>query len=195
MAPLFWYLTQSTLQEMNLRATDIGLPYKLKQGNKYSDYEFCVIPTKGWKYKTVNIDVNFDKSKEQYYIALIEKLKKENIDSMGIKFQFSDKNTYKDLVGMINIMQKTNFAQYGLDTGNENSIYAVYNKPTIYDESNLWGKDVVYEYVNQKEYDFHHASFYDKLINFSPKGIYYIIFGYLLLVYSAILKPKLTLRI
>ncbi len=188
-APLFWYLVQPTLKEMNLRVIDIGLPYKAKKGEKTPEYS--QIPMDGWSYKPFRITPNFKKKEEEQLISLIKKLQTEKIEKTGLKLQFSDENTYGDFVKLLNLMDKTKQEFYGLDMENTNSLYVLYMKP----EKKYFGNDTVMDYLNQKDYDYHHASFYEKLINFSPKGIYYIILGYLLLVYSAILKPKLTLNI
>jgi len=185
-APLFLYLIQPTLKEMNLRVMDIGLPYKAKKGEKIPEYS--QIPMDGWNYKPIEITPNFTEKEEKQIISLIKKLQSDKVEKSGLKFQFSDENTYGDFVKLLNLMQKTKQEFYGVDMEYTNSLYVLYMKP----EKDYFGNDTVVDYLNQKDYEYHHASFYEKLINFSPKGIYYIIFGYLLLVYSAILKPKLT---
>lgn len=89
---------------------------------------------------------------------MIENIKKVNKDKTGIKFQFSKENTYKDIVGIINVLVKCKFEQYGVDTETANSIYAVYSKPNL-DDTYLSNDTVVTNYLNQKDYDFQHSNF------------------------------------
>ena len=188
-APLFWYFSKPTLAIMNLRVMDIGLPYKVKKGEKPS--EFSQIPMEGWNYKPINIPVNFDKETEKKFIEVVTILQNDKIEKNGIKFQFSNQNSYADFVNMLNIMLKTKQEFYGIDMEKTNSMYVLYMKPNL--EVNYFGGDTVY--VDMDDYYYNKSTFYEKLIKYSPKESFYLIFGYLILVYCAILKPKLTLNI
>lgn len=65
------------------------------------------------KYDEFKVPVNFSDKTELTYIKLIEKLKEENIDKTGIKFQLTELNTYGDMVNLLNIMEKTEQPMYG----------------------------------------------------------------------------------
>ena len=145
-APLFWFLAQPTLTEMNLRVLDIGLPYKAKVGEKVPEYS--QIPVEGWNYKPINIPINFDKKTEKKFIGFVNKLQNDKIEKCGIKFQFSNQNSYADFVNMLNIMLKTKQEFYGIDLEKTNSMYVLYMKPNL--EQNYYGGDVVY--VDMDEY-------------------------------------------
>ena len=188
-APLFWYFSKPTLEKMNLRVMDIGLPYKVKKEERVPEYS--QIPMEGWNYKPINIPVNFDKETEKKFIALVNKLQNDKIEKNGIKFQFSNQNSYGDFVKLLNIMLKTKQEFYGIDLDKTNSMYVLYMTPNL--QTNYYGDDVVY--VDMDTYYYDRSSFFEKLINYSPKGIYYIIFGFLILIYSSILKPKLTINL
>ena len=185
-APMLYYLAQPTLNDMNLRVMDIGVPYKSKKGEKIPEYS--QIPMEGWNYKSIDIPVNFDKKKENEFIKFINKLQHDKIEKSGLKFQFSNENSYGDLVKMLNIMLKTKQEFYGIDMERTNSMYVLFMKQ----EKNYFGGDVVY--INMDDFYYDKSSFYEKVINYSPKGTYYLIFGFLILIYSSILKPKLTLH-
>lgn len=190
-APLFWFLAQPTLTEINFRVLDIGLPYKAKKGEKVPEYS--QIPMEGWNYKLIKIPINFDKETEMKFIGVINKLQNDKIEKSGIKFQFSNQNSYSDLVKLLNIMLKTKQEYYGFDMEKTNSLYLLYFPPPKKDEY-LLDNDQVFTYLNQKDYDYQHSSFWQKFINFSPKESFYLLFGFLTLLYCSILKPKLTLN-
>ena len=112
-SPLFWYFSKPTLEKMNLRVMDIGLPYKAKNGEKAPEYS--QIPMEGWNYKAINIPINFNNETEMKFIGVINKLQNDKIEKSGIKFQFSNQNSYKDLVNLLNIFLKTKQEHYGID--------------------------------------------------------------------------------
>ena len=57
---------------------------------------------------------------EEYYINLIIDIQKENIDKTGIKFQFTDENTYQDLIRLLDLMEISNQSHYVLDIEDDN---------------------------------------------------------------------------
>ena len=191
-APLFWYFAQPTLEKMNLRVMDIGLPAKAKNVEKLPAY--TQIPMDGWNYKEIEIPQNFTKSTEEVFIEQVNKLQTAKIEKSGLKFKFSNGNSYGDIVKMLNLMLKTNQEYYGFDFQKTNSLYILYFPPPKEDEY-LLDNDQVFTYLNQKDYDYQHFSFWQKFINFSPKESFYLIFGFLILIYCSILKPKLTLNL
>ncbi|MDY3548949.1 hypothetical protein PG291_10075 [Riemerella anatipestifer] len=178
---IFWIYAKPTYDNLNLRVLDLGLPYKAKKGEKLSEY--MVIPIDGYKYDVVNVPTNFNEETEKKYFALIEKIKKQNIDKTGIKFQFSNENSYGDLVKLINLMQKTNQESFGMDTEKTNAFYFVHRKIEYNDENNIavCGGVLGREYLDKNDYDYRHSNFIQKIVTYSPKETYYLILGYLIL--------------
>ncbi|MNU13322.1 hypothetical protein D3C71_13600 [compost metagenome] len=189
---LFLYYATPVYYQMSMRAIDIGLPYKAKKGEKIPEY--TQIPKEGWSYKTINVKPGFDAITEENFIKEINQLKENDIDKTGIRFQLSDKNVYADIVGLLNVMLKTKQERYGLDMEGTNSLYVLYKKPLEYtDVFGCGGGDV--GYLSIDEYNYDNANFWNKLIHYSPKESYYLIFGFLMLIYCAMLRPKLSFKI
>ena len=182
---IFWNSAKPTLDELNLRVIDLGLPYKTKKGEKATDYN--TIPIDGYKYQTINIPNNFDEKTEKEYFNKIKKIQKQNIDKTGIKFQLSANNNFNDLVRLINLMQKTEQDFWGLDTEKANAFYVVHRKFEYSNEDDfvICG-GVIFDYIDQKDYDLKHLNFFQKVVNHSPKESYYLIFGFLILVYVSV---------
>ena len=189
---LFLYYATPVYYQMSMRVLDIGLPYKAKKGEKISEYTH--IPKEGWNYKTIKVKPGFDKKNEENFIKEINQLTLNNIDKTGIRFQLSDKNVYADLIGLINMMLKTKQEMYGLDMEETNSFYVLYER--LEKEPNIFGcGGGEMSYLNLDQYNYAHSDFWNKLIHYSPKGSYYLIFGFLMLIYCAMLRPKLSFNI
>jgi len=182
---IFWFSAQSTLDEINLRGLDIGLPYKVKTGEKAP--EFATIPIVGYKYETINLPSNFTEKAENEYVNKVLHLQKQNIDKTGIKFQLSDTNNYNDLVRLINLLLKTKQDSWGLDTDNTNSFFVVHRK-IDYNKKNDFSfcGGVIFDYIDQNDYDFKHSNFLEKILKYSPKESYYLILGFLVLTYTSV---------
>ena len=185
---IFWIYAKPTYDNLNLRVLDLGLPYKAKKGEKPPQY--AVIPIDGYKYEVVNVPKNFNEETEKKYFTLIEKIKNENIDKTGIKFQFSDENSYGDLVKLINLMQKTKQDMFGVDTEKTNALYLVHRKIDYNDENNiaLCGGVIGREYLDKNDFDYRNSNFFQKILKYSPNETYYLILGYLILVYFSLRK-------
>ena len=184
---IFWISVKPSYDELNLRVIDLGLPYKAKKGEKAP--EFAVIPIEGYKYQTINLPTNFDKKTEKEYFTKIKELQKKNIDKTGIKFQLSNENNYNDLVRLINLMQKTKQDRFGVDTGETNAFYVVHRKMEMENGNDfvICGGVVGREYyIDQNDYDFKNSNLIQRVIKYSPKEFYYMLFGFLLLVYTSI---------
>lgn len=191
---LFLYYATPVYYQMSLRVMDIGLPAKAKKGEKIPEY--AKIPTEGWNYKTIKVEPGFDKKTEENFIREINQLKKNNIDQTGIRFQLSDKNVYADIVGLLNIMLKTKQEVYGLDMFETNSFYVLYKKADREMFSGIDGNgDFGSGYFDMNDYNYRTSNFWNKLIKYSPKESYYLIFGFLMLIYCAMLRPKLSFKI
>lgn len=182
---IFWFSTKSTLEKLNLRVLDLGLPYKSKKGEKVP--ENFTIPIEGYKYQTINLPNNFDEKIEKEYFNKIKKLQKVNVDKTGIKFQLSDKNNYNDLVRIINLMLKTKQDFWGLDTEKTNAFYVIHRKFEYSNEEGcLLCNDLIVEYIDQTDSNNKYSTILKKLIIHSPKEIYYLLLGFLFLVYTSV---------
>jgi len=181
---IFWFSAQPTLDELNLRVIDLGLPAKPKIGEKALEY--AVIPIDGYKYETIKLPSNFSKETENEYVNKVLQLQKQNIDKTGIKFQLSDTNNYNDLVRLINLMLKTKQDFWGLDTEKTNAFYVVHRKFDYNNEDDfVVCGGVIFDYIDQNDYDFKHANFLTRIIKYSPKESYYLILGFLVLTYMS----------
>lgn len=183
---LFWIYAKPTYDNLNLRVLDLGLPYKAKKGEKAQ--EFIVIPIEGYKYDVVNVPQNFNTETEKKYIKLIESVRRRDIDQTGIKFQLSDDNSYGDVVKLVNLMLKTNQDFWGFDTEKTNAFYFVHKKFEYKKENDfvICGGVIGLDYLDKKDYDYKHANFFQKILKFSPKEIYFLILGYLILVFISL---------
>ncbi|WP_159474930.1 hypothetical protein [Chryseobacterium sp. 18068] len=191
---LFIYYATPVYDQMNMRVLDIGLPHKVKKGEKVP--EFAKIPIDGWNYKTINVKPSFDGKTEEIFIKEINQLKENDIDKTGIRFQLSNKNVYADIIGLLNIMLKTKQERYGLDMDETNSLYVLYKKADHQMLSDIDGNGYCgFVYFDADEYKYSKANFWNKLIHYSPKESYYLIFGFLMLIYCAMLRPKLSFNI
>ncbi|OBW42015.1 hypothetical protein AB670_01596 [Chryseobacterium sp. MOF25P] len=190
---LFIYHATPVYDQVNMRVLDIGLPYKAKKGEKIPEY--TQIPKEGWNCKTINVKPDFDAITEKNFIKEIDQLVENDIDQTGIRFQLSDKNVYADIIGLLNIMLKTKQEMYGLDMDETNSLYVLYKKPLKIVEYTMCGTDEHMMYSNMNQYNYANANFWNKLIYYSPKESYYLIFGFLMLIYCAMLRPKLSFKI
>ena len=185
---IFWIYAKPKYDDLNLRVIDLGLPYKLKKGEKASEH--IMIPIKGYKYTIVNVPKNFNNETEKIYLTQIEKIIDKNTDKTGIKFQFSDDNTYGDLVKLINLMQKAKQDIFGLDTESTNSFYMVHRKVDYNDKNDFvfCGGVVGREYLDKNDYDYKNSNYFQKVFKYSPKETYYLILGYLILVYISLTR-------
>ena len=187
---LFWIYSKPIVEELNYRVIDLGLPFKPKKGEKAPEY--AVIPIEGYNYKTIKVPSNFNEKIETEFINQVKKLQKENIDKTGIKFQLSDKNSYNDFVKLLNIMHKTKQDMYGLDTESENSLYVVhrkFEKSDNFEDFVLCG-GVIYDYENQDDSFYQNFNAFQKVIKNSPKEVYLLIVGFLILVWMSINRLK-----
>ena len=182
---LFWVYSKPSLDKLNQRVLDLGLPYKAKKGEKAPEY--AVIPIDGFNYTIINLPTNFDENTENEYFKQIKKLQQENVDKTGIKFQLTERNNYNDLVRLINLMLKAKQEMYGLDTENNNAFYVVHRKFDYADANNivLCG-GVIFDYTDQKDYDMKHFNLLKKIKKYSPKEVYYLIIGFFILSYFSI---------
>lgn len=185
---IFWMYAKPAYDNLNLRVLDLGLPAKAKKGQKPPEY--AVIPIDGYKYDVVNVPTNFNEEIEKKYFTMIENIENKNIDRTGIKFQFSDENSYGDVVKLVNLMQKANQDRFGLDTGKTNAFYLVHRKTENNAENKIsvCGGVIGREYLDKNDFDYQHSNFFEKILKYSPTETYYLISGYLILAYFSLRK-------
>ena len=179
---LFWYFGNAALKRLDIRVLDIGLPMKSREGRPA--LEIATVPKEGWTYKSVILQPNFGQKEEKRFENLIQKMVAENIPKTGIRFQFSDQNNYGDFVKILNLMLKTKQNMYGVDLDDNDSFY-VLNELTFYKDDFIGCGTMPDKYYDQADYDYKKASFFTKVMKYSTKETYYLIFGFLLLVYAS----------
>ena len=191
---IFLFFAIPAYKQINVSVLDLGLPARESANYKISEEYKFPSPEKGWKYQTIKLPINFSENDEQKYYNLVKELQDKKYDKIGIRFQFNNENTYNDFVKLINLMLKTKQESYGFRS-EDNSFYVVKFKQI--EEFKSWcGTNSSMNYIDGDEWNER-----NKLGNFGyflsklPKESFYIIFGYLILIYSAMLKPKMTFNI
>ena len=191
---IFLFFAIPAYKQINVSVLDLGLPARESANYKIPEEYKFPSPEKGWKYQTIKLPINFSENDEQKYYNLVKELQDKKYDKIGIRFQFNNENTYNDFVKLINLMLKTKQESYGFRS-EDNSFYVVKFKQI--EEFKSWcGTNSSMNYIDGDEWNER-----NKLGNFGyflsklPKESFYIIFGYLILIYSAMLKPKLTFNI
>lgn len=186
---IFLFYAIPTYKEINVSVIDIGLP--AKESATYEIPEEYKFPSteRGWKYKIINLPANFTQKDESKFYNLIKELQEKPYAKVGIRFQLNDDNNYNDFVKLLNLMLKTKQESYGFRS-EDNSFYVVKYKQ-IEERASWCGTDIDGDEWNKKNKLGEFAYYLTKL----PIRSFYIIFGFLILLYSAILKPKLIIKI
>jgi hypothetical protein len=191
---LFWYYGNQKFEEINLNVIDIGLPAKSHDGKKLTFASFE--PYRSWNYKKITVKPNSAKENSKLYVSEIKKLQKENREKSGIEFILNDKNTYNDIVSLLNDMEISNQDSYCLDLEKTGHFFVVHesstsNIPMYNDDVKTCGTEII---------DFDNEEFRASLLKgFSkfeyqltklPKEAFYIIFGFLLFLNISMFSIK-----
>ena len=190
---LFWYFGSSYLKTLDVRAIDICLPAKAREGKPAPIY--ATVPKEGMTYKLISVPSNFKREQEQYFENLILEMASKDVPNTGIQFQFSDANTYGDLVKILNLTLKTKQEVYGVDLDCSNSFYILNQAldPNYYDINRCGtGADQVFMY-KQDVRKMAQIKWEKLLDNFTVESSY-LVFGYLLLVIVSTLKIITSLK-
>ena len=190
---LVWYFGSSYLKKFELRAIDIGLPAKAREGKPAPIYG--TVPKEGMIYKLISVPSNFRGEQEQHFENLILEMASKNVPKSGIQFQFSDVNTYGDLVKILNLTLKTKQEVYGVDLDSSNSFYILNQalESNYYDINRCGtGADQVFIY-KQDDRKLAQIKWHKLLDSFTVESSY-LIFGYLLLVIVTTLKIITSLK-
>ncbi|WBX96693.1 hypothetical protein [Chryseobacterium gambrini] len=193
---LFWYYIHPYIDKTVYNVVDIGLPAKLRKDNYNQNATFE--PLRNWNYKKIAVPPNEAKNNSDFFVSEIKAMQKRNEKNSGIEFILSDKNTYADLISILNDMHISKNDMYAIDTEKTGNIFAVhyYIEPTKEKESE-------YLLCNDLIYEVEEPTFMDKFLAFNqhfqtvfenvselPKGAYYILFAFLLFLNISMLSIK-----
>ena len=193
---LFWYYIHPYIDKTVYNVVDIGLPAKLRKDNYNQNATFE--PLRNWNYKKIAVPPNEAKNNSDFFVSEIKAMQKRNEKNSGIEFILSDKNTYADLISILNDMHISKNDMYAIDTEKTGNIFAVhyYVEPTKEKESE-------YLLCNDLIYEVEEPTFMDKFLAFNqhfqtvfenvselPKGSYYILFAFLLFLNISMLSIK-----
>ncbi|MDO3426978.1 hypothetical protein QWT87_19030 [Chryseobacterium sp. APV1] len=193
---LFWYYIHPYIDKTVYNVVDIGLPAKLRKDNYNQNATFE--PLRNWNYKKIAVPPNEAKNNSDFFVSEIKAMQKRNEKNSGIEFILSDKNTYADLISILNDMHISKNDMYAIDTEKTGNIFAVhyYVEPTKEKESE-------YLLCNDLIYKVEEPTFMDKFLAFNqhfqtvfenvselPKGAYYILFAFLLFLNISMLSIK-----
>lgn len=193
---LFWYYIHPYIDKTVYNVVDIGLPAKLRKDNYNQNATFE--PLRNWNYKKIAVPPNEAKNNSDFFVSEIKAMQKRNEKNSGIEFILSDKNTYADLISILNDMHISKNDIYAIDTEKTGNIFAVhyYVEPTKEKESE-------YLLCNDLIYEVEEPTFMDRFLAFNqhfqtvfenvselPKGAYYILFAFLLFLNISMLSIK-----
>ena len=176
---LFWYYGNQKLHEPIPNVIDIGLPAK-SGSSTFATFE----PLRNWKYQKIIVQPNTARKNSEYYVSEIKKLQKRNQKETGIEFVIGNKNSYDDLISLLNNMQIAQQETWCLDLEKTGHFFVTVN----YKDPNA--KDLEYECLLCYDMitEYYEPTLYEKIIykfpEFGklPRPAYYLIFGYLILL-------------
>jgi anaerobic selenocysteine-containing dehydrogenase len=111
---LFWYYIHPYIDKTVYNVVDIGLPAKLRKDNYNQNATFE--PLRNWNYKKIAVPPNEAKNNSDFFVSEIKAMQKRNEKNSGIEFILSDKNTYADLISILNDMHISKNDMYAIDT-------------------------------------------------------------------------------
>lgn len=182
---ILWNYGTKYIEENDLRVLGLNMPPK----DYMEEKEFAEV-FDNMKYDDVKVPPNFTDEVEVSYFKLIRDLQEKNIDKTAIRFQFSDENTYGDIVKLLNLMEKTEQPRYGwkLDKNTFEVIHIKQNEDNV-----LMCGGVIS--LPEEKHNINILHSISQFIQNIPKNTYPIIIGYLFLVICAIFRPKIFIPI
>jgi len=192
---LFWFYGNRKLKEPISNVMDIGLPAKIHSTSSKEEkdwiYRSSFEPLRNLDYKKIVVKPNTARQNSDLYVSEIKKLQQRNKKDTGIEFIINDRNSYDDLISILNDMQKTKHERYGLDLDKTGYLFALvdYKNPNIKESECLLCGDVVY--INYPS-DYYLKGFEKFSYNISqlPKQAFYIIFGFLIFLNISMFSIK-----
>jgi hypothetical protein len=187
---LFWFYGSQKLQEPIPNVIDIGLPAKYNPQIPLDKQLLSFENVRNWKYQKIIVQPNTARKNSAYYVSEIKKLQKRNQKETGIEFIIGNKNSYDDLISLLNNMQIAQQETWCLDLEKTDHFFVTVN----YKDPNA--KDLKYECLlcNDEVSDYYEPTLYEKIIykfpEFGklPRPAYYLIFGYLILLNISVLS-------
>lgn len=183
---LFWFYGNKKLNEPVSNVIDIGLPAKSSSSVINATFE----PLRNWKYKKIVVQPNTARKNSKFYVSEIKKLQKRNQKETGIEFIIGDNNTYDDFISILNDMEISKQEHYTLDLNKTNHFFAVhfYKDPNKIERGyDVFPDDVVY-YKFPEDYYLKGVQKFEYQFSHLPKNIFYLIFGYLILLNISVLS-------
>lgn len=186
---LLWYYGNQKFNEINVSVLDIWIPIKEKTDSKLPFINFE--PYRSWNYKKIEITPNTAKENSKRYVSELKNLQKRNEKNTGIEFMLNDKNTYNDLVSLLNDIELANHPEYHLDLNKTGHLFVIHQ-----DKTSIGSPD---DFVNWcgTTHDYypseHYLKGYQKLENqlkHLPQQSFYMIFGFLLFLNISMLSIK-----
>jgi hypothetical protein len=189
---LFWYYGNRKFNEVNFNVIDIWLPAKAKEGEKRSFLSFE--PYRNWNYKKIKVTPNTAKENTKLYVAEIKNLQKRNEKNSGIEFILNDRNTYNDLVALLNDTELAGQFNYTLDVEKTWHFFVIHH----YTDPNIQVLDAssftrcgtgLFDHYNPNPWLKGFQTFESRLTQL-PRQSFYIIFGFLFLLNISMLGIK-----
>ena len=72
-----------------------------------------------YKYESIIMKVNYNKTDAVYYAELIQQFQKNKDEKAGIKFKLNDNNTFADLTNLLQIIENENHKIFTFDFEND----------------------------------------------------------------------------
>ncbi|WBV56581.1 hypothetical protein PFY10_20575 [Chryseobacterium daecheongense] len=195
---LFWYYGSRKFEEINLNVIDIGLPPKIRPGEKVNE-SATFESVRNWNYKKIIVEPNSARENSKRYISDIKQLQKENRKESGIEFILNDENTYDDIISLLNDIESSGQLSYCLDLNKTGHFFVPhqYIDPTItkIDDEHIFrcGTGLVMQ-SDLKNNSSQQFSEFETSISQLPKPSFYFIFGFLLFLNISMFSIKDTVQ-
>lgn len=196
---LFWYYIHTHIDPTIYNVIDLGLPAKLEKDK--SNINSTLEPFRNWDYEKIKVPASKAKENSSMYVSKIKQYQAENQKSFGIEFILDENNTYGDFVSLLNDLHIAKQDAYGVDIGKTGHLFTIINYPLHNSDQEeaecLLCHDIFYTTVEptfmDTVSDFIHKQYFQTFfenISQLPKGAFYIIFGFLLLLNISMLCIK-----
>jgi hypothetical protein len=194
---LFWFYGHRKIDEITTSVIDIRIPPKLSEDK--SNYDNTLEPIRNLDYKKIEVPPGKAKEKSSVYVSEVMAMQQRNKQNTGIEFILEDKNTYGDLVSLLNDMHISKHEEYGLDLEKTGHLLVplTYKRPSS--EPCELCDDVIVEAIDSGsivEGVIHEPTLFDATKEFFThlnQEAYYLMTGFLILLYLSMLSLKETL--
>lgn len=187
---LFWYYGNQKYEEINISYVQLGISAKLDKENYSNSFE----PFRNWNYQKIEVKPNEARKNSKFYLSEIKKLQRENKKESGIEFILNDKNSYDDLISLLNDMQLSNQETYGIDLEQTGHLFAINFEEEDYLRFNDCGTGLTPNIYFLQSNFYGGFSTFVYLVSQLPKEAFYLIFGFLILLNISMLSIKESLQ-